>query len=476
MKDFFNKKAHLIGPFLFLIIFFMPTDLERDQQSFLAIFTFVVSNWLFSKTPLYITGLLGVSLTGLLGITTAREALQHFANPIIFLFMGGFLFAKAMNKTELDKRISLYLLSRSFIKGSFRRMLFTLYALTTFFSMWVSNTATTAMMLPIILGTLHSLKITDKYITSVLLLGLAYSASIGGLGTPIGSPPNIIAIGMLKDLADINITFLQWTLMGLPFVIIFLLLMFKYITHFLPDDIKYFDNTFVKQQLFKMQPITKHEKIVSILFILLVFFWFSPSLIATVLPSDWEITSIIKSRFNSGIVSIFFASMLFIFPLRSQDKILTSHAIKNIDWPSLLLFGAGLSLGKVLFGTGLAKIAGDFIINNLAGGSFLVLIFILVYVTVFATELASNTASANILLPIVIAMAIQMNISAIVPATAVAFACSLAFMLPVATPPNAIVYGTEKVEMKTMLKLGFLLNIVFGGIMAVSFYLISYLN
>ena len=142
MKKTLIKKAHLIGPFLFLLTLVIPMDLERDQQNFLAIFLLVVANWLFSSSPLYITGLLGVSLTTLLGVTTAREALQHFANPIIFLFMGGFLFAKAMNKVELDKRISLYLLSRSFIKGSFRKMLFTLYALTAFFSMWVYNTAT----------------------------------------------------------------------------------------------------------------------------------------------------------------------------------------------------------------------------------------------------------------------------------------------------------------------------------------------
>lgn len=475
MKEVIQKKAHFIGPFLFLLVLFLPLDLEKDQHNFLAIFLFVVANWLFSQIPLYITGFLGVALSSLMGVASAKESLQHFANPIIFLFLGGFLFAKAMNQAELDKRISLFLLSRSFIKGSFRRMLFILYALTAFFSMWVSNTATTAMMLPIILGTLTNLKIEDRALTSTLLLGLAYSASIGGLGTPIGSPPNIIAIGMLKDLAGINITFLHWTLMGVPFVIVFLLIMFKYITYFLPEDLKYFDNTFIKDEFKQMHAITNHEKTIALLFICLVFFWFAPSLIASLLPQYWEVTTFIKTRFNSGIVAMFFSSLLFVFPLKSKDKILTSHAIKNIDWPSLLLFGAGLSLGKILFATGLAKIAGDFIIANLVGGSFFLLIVILVYVTVFATELASNTASANILLPIVIAIAIQMNIPAIIPATAVAFACSLAFMLPVATPPNAIVYGTDLIEMKTMLKVGFLLNIVFGGIMALSFYLISYL-
>lgn len=470
-----QQKAHYLGPFLFLIFLFAPLDLEKDQQNFLAIFLFVVCNWLLTTTPLYITGLIGVALTSIFGIVSASEALGHFANPIIFLFLGGFLFAKAMNDASLDKRISLFLLSRKYIKGSFKRMLFTLYCLTAFFSMWVSNTATTAMMLPIILGTLANLKIEDKLLSSILLIGLAYSASIGGLGTPIGSPPNIVAIGMLKDLANIDISFLYWTAIGLPFVIIFMLLLYKYICFFIPENLSSFDNSFIKDEYSKLHKFSKNEKIISILFITLIFFWFAPSLVQTIFSADSEIAIFLKTRFNSGVVAVFFSSLLFIFPLGSKKKILSSHAVKSIDWPSLLLFGSGLSLGKTLFVTGLAKIAGDFIITNLAGGSFLLLIVILVYITVFATELASNVASANILLPIVIAMAIEMSISAQIPATAVAFACSMAFMLPVATPPNAIVYGTDLVEMKTMLRVGFLLNIVFGGILALSFYLLSYL-
>lgn len=474
MKNTLNIKAHFFGPFLFLLILFLPMQLQSEQKSFLAIFAFVVFNWLFSSIPLYITGLIGVALTALFGVVSAKVALAPFADPIIFLFLGGFLFAKAMNEAHLDRRISLYLLSRSFIKGSFKRMLFTLYALTAFFSMWVSNTATTAMMLPIVLGTVHNLKITNKDITSLLLLGLAYSASIGGLGTPIGSPPNIIAIGMLKELAHINISFLEWTLIGTPFVIIFLFILFKYITHYLPAEYSSFDNSFLKEELKRMPSLSKTEKLIALFFLLLVLCWFLPSLIIAVLPKSHIFATFLKAHFNSGALAVFFASLLFLFPLKEKKKILSAEAIKTIDWPSLLLFGAGLSLGKVLFSTGLAKIAGDFVISGLIGGSFFVLILVLVYATVFATELASNTASANILIPIVIAMAFQMHIKAAIPTIAVAFSCSLAFMLPVATPPNAIIYGTGLVEMKKMLRFGLILNFTLGAIMALSFYLISF--
>jgi sodium-dependent dicarboxylate transporter 2/3/5 len=475
MRSFFHKWAQYFGPFLFLTILFLPLDLEVNQQRFLATFTLVVCGWLFTKVPLYITGLMGVAIAVMLGVVKADTAFAPFASPIIFLFLGGFLFARSMHKVELDKRLSLILLSRNFIQGDFNRMLLALFGLTAFFSMWVSNTATTAMMLPIILGTLHNLKIEDKNLTSLILLGMAYSASIGGLGTPIGSPPNIIAIGFLKELADIHISFVQWSLMGIPFVVVFLFFVYKYITHFLPEQLKKFDNSFIKEELKKLPPIQKEEKIITLLFILTVFLWFAPSFIGMFFEKTSPVGQFVSNRFNSGVVAVFFSSLLFVFPLKEERKILLVDDIKRIDWGSLLLFGAGLSLGKILFSTGLAKLAGDLIINNIAGGILLLLLIVLVYFTIFSTELASNTASANILLPIVIAMALELKLAPMIPVIAVAFSCSLAFMLPVATPPNAIVYGSEKVEMKTMMKVGFLLNIVFGAILALSFYLLSFI-
>jgi sodium-dependent dicarboxylate transporter 2/3/5 len=475
--------AHLIGPILFLIILFMPSPglidgqnaLNNQQQKFLATFTLVVCNWLFTSIPLYITGLLGVSISVLTGVSSANDAFAPFASPIIFLFLGGFLFARSMHKVELDKRISLYLLSRNFIAGSFNRMLIALIALTAFFSMWVSNTATTAMMLPIVLGTLNSLEIEDKETTSLVLLAIAYAASIGGLGTPIGSPPNIIAIGFLSELANINISFLHWSIIGIPFVVLFLAFLYKYITLRLPNNIKSFDNSFLKEELSKLPRIQTNEIIIAVLFSMTVFFWFMPSFMGLLLEKSSAAAIFIKERFNSGIIAVFFSGLLFIFPLNSTRKILIADDIKRIDWGSLLLFGSGLSLGKILFATGLAEITGNALIGFIASGQLLLLLLVLVYFTIFSTELASNTASANILLPIIIAMSLKLEINPLLPTLAVAMACSLAFMLPVATPPNAIVYGSEKVEMSTMIKLGLILNIVFGLLLSLSFYITSFM-
>lgn len=471
MTKFTKLLAQFIGPFLFLFVLFYPSELNLEQKNFLATFCLVVCLWLFTTIPLYISGLLGVCLSVLLGVVNATEAFSHFSSPIIFLFLGGFLFARAMHKTSLDKRISLSILSKDFIKGSFSRLIFALYALTAFFSMWVSNTATTAMMLPIILGTLDSLNIKDRKVTSLILLGMAYSASIGGLGTPIGSPPNIVAIGLLKELMGIQISFLNWTLIGTPFVILFLFILFKYISSRISSSHSSFDNSFLKEELTKLPPISSNEITIIILFLLTILFWFSPSFLKLVFDKGSEVSNLL-SRLDSGIIAIFFSSLLFIFPLNGEKKILINDDIKRVDWGSLLLFGSGLSLGKILFKTGLAQIAGQFIISNLVGSSIFILFFVLIMFTIFSTELASNTASANILLPIVIALMIQLNTDPTLIVIAVALSCSLAFMLPVATPPNAIVYGSEKVEMKMMIKLGLILNLLFGFLMTISFYVL----
>jgi len=469
-SSIYKTLAHLCGPILFLIILLLPIDLLPNQKKFLAIFSFVVANWLLSSFPLFISGFIGVGLSVLMGVASAEDALSPFAHSIVFLFLGGFLFAKAMNENGLDKRISLFILSRSFLKGSFKRIILALIGLTAFFSMWVSNTATTAMMLPITLGILSSLKINDRKITTLILLGIAYSANIGGLATPIGSTPNIIAVGLLSETAKIDISFFEWVSFGFPLVLIFLSIIAWYILKKIPTNLNKFDNSFIRNDYLTLPKFSKNEKFISVFFLLTIFFWFFPSLCKLFLGSKHEITLFAKTRFDSGIVAMFFSSFLFIFPLGEKVKTLKQNDIKNIDWPSLLLFGTGLSLGKTLFATGLADIIGSGILDIFSSSGVLILLTVLVYFTIFATEVASNTATASILIPIIIAMSLNLGEPPQIFSIAIALACSLAFMLPVATPPNAVVYGSELVEMKDMIKLGFKLNLIFGGLISILFY------
>jgi sodium-dependent dicarboxylate transporter 2/3/5 len=212
-----------LGPFLFILVQFMDFGLRADQQNFLAIFIMVVCFWLLTNIPLFVSGILGVGLSVLYGITSAKEALIPFAHPIIFLFMGGFLFARALQNTGLDKKISIRLLASKFVGGNFDRMFLGILFLTAIFSMWISNTATTAMMLPVVLGLLTSLDVKDKKTISMVLIAMAYASSIGGLATPIGSTPNMILMGLLNELLGIKINFFDWMMMGFPITILLIL-------------------------------------------------------------------------------------------------------------------------------------------------------------------------------------------------------------------------------------------------------------
>lgn len=458
--------AQIFGPFLFLIVYFLPTDLEANQQQFLAIFCFTVYNWLFGTIPLYVSGFIGVALSVLFKLDSAANIFGNYGHPIIFLFLGGFLLAKAFNNVGLDQRISLYLLTRSFIKGSISRLLFVLIILTATFTMWISNTATTAMMLPLVLGTLASLKIESKKIISLILISIAYASSIGGIATPIGSPPNIIAIGMLEELQGTKITFLEWMGMAFPLVIAFIGILFFLVHIRIKKENISFDNTFLLQEYKRLPTVSSYEIITFIVFILTVTLWILPSL-AKLMSFTLPI------NLDSGAVAIIGASLLFILPLRAGRKILEASDIKTIDWSSLLLFGSGLALGKILFNLGLAKLAGAFLIQLVSSWPLLILMLTLFIAVIFFTEVSSNTASANILIPIIIAMATELNLNPIFLSVGVAISCSLAFMLPVATPPNAIVYGSEKVSKNDMISHGFALNIIFGVILSVYIFIIS---
>lgn len=472
MKELWQKikrKGLYLGPFLFILTLMFVSGLSPEATRFLAIFLWVVTQWLFTSIPLHITGIFGVAASVILGVDTAANGFAPFANPIIFLFLGGFLLAKALENLQLDRKISVAILSMPFVGGSLKRTIFTIYALTAFFSMWVSNTATTAMMIPIVFGILKSLKIDNKELRSTVILGTAYAATIGGLGTPIGSPPNMVALGFLQKLAGINFSFLYWFFLAIPLVIILLFVLYFYTTKNITEG----ENRcalYTKSDILEfLRTLNSLEVTVILIFSFAVFFWFSPSIVSLVLGSEHDFVKFINARFNPGIVSIFAACTLFILPLNKDNKILRSHDIRDVDWGSLLLFGSGLSLGGMLFKTGLANNFGSFLVHSFAGGSISLFIVMIIFFTVFMTEVSSNTASANILVPIIIAAAQESNISPLMPAIAVALSCNLAFMLPVATPPNAIVYGSGEVSLGKMAKTGFWMNIISIIVLAIIF-------
>lgn len=398
-----------------------------------------------------------------MNIDTPKAIFSSFGHQIIFLFLAGFILARAFQVVGLDRRISLYLLTRSFIKGSFTRLIFTLICVTTMFTMWINNTATTAMMLPLVLGVLNSLDIKDKKITSFVLIAVAYASSIGGIATPIGSTPNIIAIGILKETIGLKVTFLEWIYYSLPITITFILTLIILTTFRIKHSKVEFNNNYLLEEYKKLSQMSREEIYTGIIFLLTIITW--------ILPSFFKLFEIKTSlNLDPGAVGLFFSSFLFLFPF-GKKKILQASAIKTIDWSSLMLFGAGLAFGKLLFNLGLAQLAGDSIISLIQGMPLFIIFLSIFGFVIFATELTSNTATANILIPIMISLAQGLKIDPLVFTMGISFSCSLAFMLPVATPPNAIVFGSEKVFKSDMIINGFILNITYSLLLAGILYL-----
>ncbi len=465
----------LLGPILFFSTLLWPSSLEPQSQQFLAIFVLVIWLWIFTEVPLFISGILGVSLSTLFGLVTPREALAPLADPIIYLFLSGFLFAKALEMTGLDEYLAHVILGHKKIQNSPKRIIFAFFFLSLFCSMWISNTASVAMLLPLTFGVLKNLKqnfgIDNPKLNETLLLGLAYSATIGGNLTPIGSPPNLISIGLLKNLEGKDFSFLQWMIMAIPISSIMFYVVYRKSISILPSQWKRLDKQaeFIEQT----RELTYKQKNVLFLFGITILIWILPSIINLVISKESSFYHFLKTNLSTATVGLFFSSLLFLFPLNKAEKILTSHNISDIDWGSLLLFGTGLSLGSILFKTGLADIFANnlSLLSDMINPTSILLLFVLV--TIFFTEIASNTASANIIIPIMLAFTQKEGLNPTVTAFAMAVACNSAFMLPVATPPNVIIYGTNQVKKISMIKAGWQLNIIGFLVIAVYVYIFN---
>ena len=455
---------------LSLLAYFSPILPQNPKaHHLLSVFLLIVVWWVTECIPIPITALLIPVFLTTLRICSIGEAFAPFANPIIMLFLGSFILARAMCVHGLDQRLAYSVLSVKSIAAKKTRILFALGLTSMFLSLWISNTATTAMMYPIALGVLDAFRENKQEnkqtpFSVVFLLALAYSASIGGIGTPIGSPPNLIAIGMLERLVDYRVTFFQWMVIGflimLPmYFVLFFLMKWKMRKH----------NGEVgqKRDIFSLadkvgSPLTRAQRNVLIAFSVTVFLWVFPGFVSLVWGRDASLYIWFHNHFPESVAAIIGASLLFLLPVKLQHGqfTLSLKDALRIDWGTLLLFGGGLSLGFQMFETGLADSIGKFFISIGGDSANLTLITLLsVTFSVFLTELTSNTASANMIIPIIIAISNAASISPLPPVLGASIGCSFAFMLPVATPPNAIIYGSGMIRLPQMMRIGFWLNL-----------------
>ncbi|MDA8794045.1 SLC13 family permease, partial [Bacteriovoracaceae bacterium] len=359
---------YFIGPLLFIIIANAEMDISWNGQLFLGIFSIVISLWLLTPVPLFISGIFGVALSVILGVVPANVAFGPFSSTVIFLFLGGFLLARSLEKTELDKLLAKKLLSHPWVSFSPQRTVFVFLGISFFLSMWISNTAAVAMLLPISYGVLKKLELSfnvkSEKFKEKFLIAIAFAATVGGNVTPIGSPPNVVALGLLKSINNSYISFLEWMAYATPFSLILFYFIYRHCISFLKVSD---EDSIDENELPDFLTLSRNQKYVLAVFMLTVTFWFLPSLIGLFLNEQSDMNNFLRINLSAAVVSVFFASILHVVPFFKEEKILDSSDVSQIDWSSLLLFGAGLSLGSILFKTGGADYLMN-IVKDLSGG------------------------------------------------------------------------------------------------------------
>ncbi len=445
----------------------------------LAIFTTIVILWFSELIPLAATGLLVPVLATTYGQLSVEQAFAPFGNQILFLFVGSFILAKAMIKHRWDQRMAFFILSRPISGKSIGSLCLVISLLGFVLSMWISNTAACAIIVPISVGLIQTLrekfenKDDFKRFKVRLLLTCAFSSSIGGLATPIGSPPNLLAIEFLKG-KGIIIDFLDWIMIGAPIALVMLLLLNLIFSIRLPvkNDRLEGMHYYFKKQLDQLGRVSRQEIQVAFAFSLAVILWILPSLLKNLLPGEKWVVDLYQA-IPMGIVALIAALSLFIMFYKKEGKWVSNISWKDaasIDWGTILLFGGGLCMGTILNTSGLAKLFGSLAFSwTDAHTPFYLITFVSVTFAIIMSEMSSNTASASIVIPILLAILTgfgPIELHHIIIATA--FGASFGFMLPVSTPPNAIVFGTGHIKLRDMITNGIIFDLT--GLVAITCY------
>ncbi len=483
-----------LGLGLFILVLLLPpvSGMSTQAKTTAAVALLMASWWISEAIPIPVTALLPLILFPLLSIMAAKDVASRYADQNIFLFMGGFFIAMAMQRWELHKRIALHIIK--ILGTSPRKIILGFMIATAFLSMWISNTATTMMMFPIGLAViLHAETMIKKENLSIntakgefnfgtaLMLAIAYSASIGGIATLVGTPPNIVFVGIAKSLFPNapEIGFLDWFKIGLPLVIIFLPIVWIYLTRIiLPLELKRIpgEKNVIEQDLKSLGPMKIGEKLTLIVFIVVAVAWIFRQNIDVglfVIPG-WSTMLGISDYVHDSTVAMIGALLLFLLPvdLRKRDFVLNWEWAVRIPWGIILLFGGGFAIAAGFQSSGLAQWIGERF-SFLCGIPLIFMIMCICLFLTFLTEITSNTATTTMMMPVLGSMAVAMSVHPyllMIPAT---ISASCAFMLPVATPPNAIIFGSGYLRIPDMAKAGFFLNLIGALIVTLIVYFLA---
>jgi sodium-dependent dicarboxylate transporter 2/3/5 len=464
--------GRIIGPlaFIYILFFFHPDGLSVSANAVLASVAWVAIWWITEAIPIYVTALLPLILFPLTGGLSLTETATSYGHKYIFLYMGGFILAIAIEKWNLHKRIALTIIN--LIGTNIINIILGFMLATAFLSMWISNTAATVIILPIAMAIVHQLndnpeteKDENKIFGKALMLAIAYSASIGGISTLIGTPTNLVLAGVVQTTFGKEITFSEWFVLGFPIAVLLLFISWVYLTRFaFTFKQKEFPGgrNEITSRLKALGKIGFEEKMVLSIFVLTAFAWIARSfLLQHFIPA-----------IDDTIIAMCTVIIMFLLPTRQKGKnLITWEDAVKLPWGILLLFGGGLTLAIGFENSGLALWIGGKL-SALQVLPFILLLLILITIVNFLTELTSNIATTAILLPVLVSLAPVLGVHPYYLMIAATLAASCAFMLPVATPPNAVVFGSGYLKMEDMVKKGFWLNIISILILTVVVYLV----
>jgi len=469
----FNRRRRTAGlfggPILFLVILAWPSALPAPAHRLAAILSLMIVLWMTEALPLSVTALLGPTLAVLLGVATVQVAFAPFADPIIFLFIGSFILAEAMFVHRLDRRLAFTALASEWIGQSGVRMLVVYAAVAGGVSRWMSNTATTAMLFPLGLAVLAELgrsrkndQAFAKYALAMMLV-TSYAASIGGMATPVGTPPNLIGKGFLQQ-AGISVSFTDWMLIGLPIAAVTIAFVVVWMLRPAASGIQLGVEAqhAVREELRKLGSLSVGERNVMIAFGLTMALWVVPGLVQAILGQPHPVAQRLNALFPESIAALLGAMLLFVLPInwRQRQFTITWDEAVRIDWGIILLFGGGLTMGKLADSTGLAGALGQWVSGTFPGLETAGLTIVFTALGIVLSEAASNTAAANVVVPMAIAVARAAGVSPLEPALGATFGASMGFMMPISTPPNAIVYSSGYIPISKMIRYGIVLDVI----------------
>jgi sodium-dependent dicarboxylate transporter 2/3/5 len=474
-EELFNRRRRSVGlvlaPLVFGLVLLLPLGgLAASPHRMAAIMAMVIVLWVSEALPMAVVAMLGPILAILMGVAPARAALASFSDPIIFLFIGSFMLAEAMFVHGVDRRIAYTALSWKVVGSSGARILAVYGGVATLLSMWISNTATTAMMFPI--GTsivAHMAKTGRKgqgdirKFALAMMLMTSFGASVGGMATPVGTPPNLIGIGLIERIQKTHIDFFHWMAIGLPLVVVLFGVLFAmfYVTCARGVRAGEASTKLVRDELRKLGAVSPGQRNVLLAFAVTVALWVLPGVFALVGLGNAPWVRRFTETVPESVAAMVGAILLFLLPVswRARRFTLTWDEAVRIDWGIVLLYGGGLALGDLAFTTGLAKATGDALTGFLPSQSTFGLVVLFTGLAILLSEATSNTASANMIVPVAIAVAQSAGLNPILPALGATLGSSMGFMMPISTAPNAIVYSSGFVPITQMMKYGVVLDV-----------------